>query len=93
MWLILFHETASPYLKKLRFSRFEMVGPSSSVKCLSDWYSGGRRFDPSVWQHSFMEIDHEIISMAILSLPLIQVGQLSVTGKRMCTKYRLSAYV
>ena len=38
-------------------------------------------------KHSFVEIDHEIISMAILSLPLIQVGQLSVTGVRMCTKY------
>ena len=33
-----------------------------------------------------MKIDHEIISMAILlSLPVIQVGQLSVIGKRMCT--------
>ena len=29
--------------------------------------------------------DHEIISMAILSLPLFQKGQLSVSGKRMCT--------
>ena len=28
----------------------------------------------------FMEIGHEIIPLAILSLPLIQVGQLSVTG-------------
>ena len=37
------------------------------------------------WQHSFMEIDHEIFSMVILSLPLIQEGQLSVSGKRMCT--------
>ena len=34
-----------------------------------------------------------IISMTILSLPLIQVGQLSITGKRMCTKYWLTAYV
>ena len=32
-----------------------------------------------------MEIGHEIISKAALSLPLIQVGQLSVTGKMMCT--------
>ena len=37
------------------------------------------------WQHSFMEIDHEIFSMVILSLPLIQEGQLSVSGERMCT--------
>ena len=29
--------------------------------------------------------DHEIFSMAILSLPLIQEGQMSVSGKRMCT--------
>ena len=28
---------------------------------------------------------------AILSLPLIQVRQLSVTGERMCTKYWLTA--
>ena len=32
-----------------------------------------------------MEIDHEIFSMVILSLPLIQGGQLSVSGERMCT--------
>ena len=37
--------------------------------------------------HSFMETCHENISTAILSLPLIQEEQLSVTGKRMCTKY------
>ena len=35
------------------------------------------------WQHSFMEIDHEIFSAVILSLPLIQEGQLSVSGERM----------
>ena len=29
--------------------------------------------------------DHEIFSMVILSLPLIQEGQLSVSGERMCT--------
>ena len=28
---------------------------------------------------------HEIFSTVILSLPLIQEGQLSVSGKRMCT--------
>ena len=35
----------------------------------------------------FVEIGHEIISTPILSRPLIQVGQLSVTGGRTCTKY------
>ena len=31
-----------------------------------------------------MEIDYEIFSMVILSLPPIQEGQLSVSGERMC---------
>ena len=48
---------------------------------------GWLRFDPQVRQNSFMEFGHEIISTAILSLPLIQEGQLSVIGERMCTKY------
>ena len=63
---------------------------SSSVRCASDWYSGGRGFDPPVQQHSFVEIGHEIISIAILFLPQIQVGQLSVTGERICTKNYLT---
>ena len=37
--------------------------------------------------HTFVEIDHEIISTAILLLPLIQEGLLSVTSESMCTKY------
>ena len=45
----------------------------------------------TIRQHSFIEIGHEIISTAILSLPLIQVVQLAVTGERMCTKYWLTA--
>ena len=36
-------------------------------------------------QHSFGEIDHEIFSTVILSLPLIQEQKLSVSGGRMCT--------
>ena len=52
----------------------------------SDWRPGGRGFNPRRGRlHSFMEIDHEIFSTVILSLPLIQEGQLSVSGKRMCT--------
>ena len=53
----------------------------------SDWRLGGRGFNPRCrgWQHSFVEIDHEMFSMVILSLPLIQEGQLSVSGERMCT--------
>ena len=52
----------------------------------SDWRPGGRGFNPRRGrQHSFVEIDHEIFSAVILSLPLIQEGQLSVSGERMCT--------
>ena len=40
---------------------------------------------PPGQQHSFMEVDNEIFSTLILSLPLIQEGQLSISGKRMCT--------
>ena len=36
-------------------------------------------------QHSSMEIGHEILSMVMLFLLLSQEGQLSVSGKRMCT--------
>ena len=52
----------------------------------SDWRPGGRGFNPRRGrQHSFVEIDHEMCSKVILSLPLIQEGQLSVSGERMCT--------
>ena len=44
------------------------------------WYADGRGFDPHVRRHSFVEIGHEIISKTILSLPLIQERQVSVTG-------------
>ena len=62
------------------------TGLGGSVGCASDWRPGGRGFDPRQGrQHSFVEIDHEIFSTVILSLPLIQEGQLSVSGERMCT--------
>ena len=40
---------------------------------------------PPGWQYCYVEIDHEIFSMVILSLSLIQEGQLSVSGEKMCT--------
>ena len=52
----------------------------------SDWRPGGCRFIPHRGRHhSSVEFDHEIFSTVILSLPLIQEGQLSVSGERMCT--------
>ena len=38
-----------------------------------------------ICRYSFVAIDHEIFSTVILSLPLIQEGQLSVSGGRTCT--------
>ena len=52
----------------------------------SDWRPGGRGFNRRRGrQLSFVEIDHEIFSMVILCLLLIQEGQLSGSGERMCT--------
>ena len=65
-----------------------MIGPASVAQLdePSDWRPGGCGFNPCRGrQHSFVEIDHEIFSTVILSLPLIQEGQLSVSGERMCT--------
>ena len=59
---------------------------SGSVECASNWRPGGCGSDLRRGrQHSFMEIDREVFSTVILSLPLIQEGQLSVSGERMCT--------
>ena len=58
----------------------------SQLDVPSDWRPEGRGFNPYRGrQHSFVEIDHEIFSTVVLSLPLIQEGQLSVSSERMCT--------
>ena len=57
-----------------------------SVGCASDWWSGGCGFDLcQVGNILVWRFDHEIISMVNLSLRLIQEGQFSVSGERMCT--------
>ena len=38
-----------------------------------------------VWQHSSMEIDHEVFFLRSFSPLLIQEGQLAVSVERMCT--------
>ena len=66
----------------------QSYGPASvaQLDAPSDWRPGGRGFNPRRGrQHSFVEIDHEIFSTVILSFPLIQKGQLSVSSERMCT--------
>ena len=65
-----------------------LAGLGGSVGCAVrlETMAGGRGFIPRLGrQHSFVEIYHEIFSTVILSLPLIQERQMSVSGERMCT--------
>ena len=67
-------------------SHTRMAGLGGSVGCAIRLETRRSRVHPRRgWQHSFVEIDHEIFSTVILSLQLIQEGQLSVSGERMCT--------
>ena len=71
---LLIAKSYSPFLKKRIncFIRLDFAGSDSSVGSEPAWYSGGCGFDSPVRQHSFAETGHEIISMAILPLLLIQ---------------------
>ena len=75
------------YLANTAFALDQCMPASvTQLDAPSDWKPGGRGFNLRQGrQHSFAEIDHEIFSTVILSLPLIQEGQLSVSGERMCT--------
>ena len=53
----------------------------------SAWQADGCGFDPHARHILSWRFGHEKNSTTILSRPLIQEGQLSVTGDRMCTKY------
>ena len=55
------------------------VGNVSGYRCVSDCRSRGREFDP-VRSHTFVEIDHEMISTVIL-LPLIHSRRVVVSYK------------
>ena len=73
------------------FSLNLMPASVAQLDVPSDWRPGGRGFNPRRGrQHSFVEMDHEIFSTFILSLPLIQEGQLSVSAKE-CAQYWLTA--
>ena len=81
------YATSATPTSKIRGRHFVVILERKETQSQpSDWRPGGRGFNPRRGrQHSFVEIDHEIFSTVILSLPLIQEGQLSVSGKRMCT--------
>ena len=64
---------------------FTSAGLGGSVGCASagdQYVAGSTPAGPATY---LVEIDHEIFSAVILSLPLIQEVQLSVSGERMCT--------
>ena len=66
----------------LSYTLYLIIESVAQLDTPSDWRPGGRGFDPRRGrQHSYVEIDHEIFSTVILSLPLIQEGQLSVVRK------------
>ena len=64
-----------------------LAGHSSSIRIVFAWHVSGPEFGPHTQHILSWRLSHENISMAILPLPLIQEEQLSVTGKRMYTKY------
>ena len=77
---------------------YDLLVPASvaQLDAPSDWRPGGRGFNPRRGrQHSLVEIDHEIFSTVILSLPLIQEGQLSVSScqflAKECAQYWFTA--
>ena len=78
--------SGSTLFAKPGYIRIQQSASVAQLDAPSDWRPGGRGFNLRRGrQHSFVEIDHEIFSTVILSLPLIQEGQLSVSGERMCT--------
>ena len=56
----------------------------SAVDSTSDCRCRDREFEPKLSHITFVEVDHEIISVVIIPLQLIQERQLSVNDKNMC---------
>ena len=60
---------------KIIVHKKSMPASVAQLDAMSDWRPGGRGFNPRRGrQHSFVEINQEMFSMVILSLPLIQEG-------------------
>ena len=63
-------------------SKYLGLASLAQLDALSDWRPGGCGFNPRRGrQHSFVEIDPEIFSTVILSLPLIQEGSCQFLAK------------
>ena len=75
------------YIINLESYSNDLAGCGSSIASVFAWHANGPKFNPHARHILSWRLGHEHISTAILSLPLIQEEQLSVTGARMCTKY------
>ena len=86
-YLQIFQRRKSPFIQCF-LTVFE-AGRASSVGCAYRLVSRRSRVRSSRPAHSFVEICMVMKknSTTIVSLPMIQEGQLSVTGERMCNKY------
>ena len=72
--------------KQVLIFHMNHAGLGGSVGCAVRLETRRSRVQPPPRSATFfVEIDREIFSTVILSLPLIQEGQLSVSGERMCT--------
>ena len=81
------HGNQQPWYHILGYKEGE-AGRGSSIGSVSALHASGPKFDPHVRHILSWRLGHENISTAILPLPLIQEEHLSVTGRKMCTKYR-----
>ena len=79
-------ESPPQYLYQFPLCTTDLPVSVAQLDAPFDWRPGGSGFNPRRGrQQSFVGIDHEIFSTVILCLPMIQEGQLSVSGERMCT--------
>ena len=73
--------------KWITFSLLCIARLQSAIDSTFDCRSKATKFESKLGYINFVEIDYERVSVVILPLLPIQEGQLSVTSKRMCTKY------
>ena len=85
--LMIYNVIDTSLMFKMVYVGQQATGRGSSIGSEFAWYASGPEFDPHVRHILPWRLGHENISTAILPLPLIQEEQLSVTGKRMSTKY------
>ena len=79
------------YLRYVRQAKIQRVGLGGSVGCAVRLETRRSRVQPPPRSATFFRgDDHEIFSMIILSLLLIQEGQLSASGEK-CAQYWLTA--